>query len=186
VADNKLQWTVDVRIDIPRFPDWSQKTTLQMIPASFLQDVSTNTVPSDSSAPIPFEEVSDLSGDSTAVDEAAPATVFELISAIKNADRYGNERTQVISAAGGRTFGISLIVDRISTTLGFAERVGSEHQQGRTILGKLAGTHQDVQLFTRQHDNAAVDAVARDEVWESQAIVDKWDSLYNRLVMLET
>jgi hypothetical protein len=52
-------------------------------------------------------------------------------------------------------------------------------------LGTIAGTEQEVQLFTRQHNNAPVDAVARDEVWESQATVDKWDSLYNRLVMLE-
>ena len=38
VDDNKIEWTVDVRIDIPRFPDWSHKTTLQMIPATFLDD----------------------------------------------------------------------------------------------------------------------------------------------------
>lgn len=38
VDDNKIKWTVDVRIDIPRFPDWSHKTTLQMIPATFLDD----------------------------------------------------------------------------------------------------------------------------------------------------
>ena len=185
VSDNKIKWTIDVRIDIPRFPDWSQKTTLQMIPARFLQGSATNTAPSDSSGPISFDKASNTFADHATIEETAPATVFELVSAINNADRYGNERTQVISAVGGQTFGIAVIVDRTSTTLEFAESVRPEHQQGRTILGKLAGTDQDVQLFTRQHNNAAIDAIARDEVWESQATVAKWDSLYNRLVMLE-
>lgn len=185
VSNNILRWTIEVRIDIPRCPDWSQKTTLMMIPTSFLQDGPTETAPSDSSGQISFDKASNSSADHATVEETAPATVFELVSAINNADRYGNERTQVISAVGGQTFGIAVIVDRTSTTLEFAESAGPEHRQGRTILGKLAGTDQDVQLFTRQHNNAAIDAIARDEVWESQATVAKWDSLYNRLVMLE-
>jgi len=41
VDDNKIEWTVDVRIDIPQFPDWSHKTTLQMIPSTFLDNSQT-------------------------------------------------------------------------------------------------------------------------------------------------
>jgi hypothetical protein len=35
-SDNKIEWWAEVRIDIPRFPDWSQKQKLQMAPQEFL------------------------------------------------------------------------------------------------------------------------------------------------------
>ena len=38
VGDNRIKWTVEVRIDIPRFPDWWHTTTLQMIPGTFLDE----------------------------------------------------------------------------------------------------------------------------------------------------
>ncbi len=41
VDDNKIEWTVDVRIDIPQFPDWSHQATLQMIPSTFQDDSQT-------------------------------------------------------------------------------------------------------------------------------------------------
>lgn len=183
-SDNKIEWTMDLRIDIPRFPDWSHKTTLQMIPSDFLNDVTEHWL-NTTGTQIPFDD----SGEPSAVDdpEASPSTLplFELVSSINNADRYGNERSKVVVAAAGRTFDVAIIVDRVSTTLGFSGNTSEAHRHGRTVLGTIAGTEQEVQLFTRQHNNAPVDAVARDEVWESQATVDKWDSLYNRLVMLE-
>ena len=184
VSDNTIQWTMDVRIDIPRFPDWSHKTTLQMVPGKFLSG-GPEVSPQGDSAPVPFEKSADTPDAGPVAEEPAAATLFEVVSAISNANRHGNERTQVISAVADTTFGVAIIVDRVSTTLGISGDTSEEHQQGRTVLGTIAGTDQAVQLFTREHNNAAVDGVARDEVWESQATVTKWDSLYNRLVMLE-
>jgi len=89
------------------------------------------------------------------------------------------------STVTGRTFDLAVIVDRVSTTLGLTGGTSEEHQHGRTVLGTIAGTDQEVQLFTLQQNNSAVDAVAQDEVWQSQATVETWDSLYNRLVMLD-
>ena len=39
-TDNKIAWTVAVRIDIPRFPDWSKTQPLQVVPMEFLRDMS--------------------------------------------------------------------------------------------------------------------------------------------------
>jgi len=59
VDDNKIEWTVDVRIDIPQFPDWSHKATLQMIPSTFLDD--SQTPPTD--APMSFNAEAERSVD---------------------------------------------------------------------------------------------------------------------------
>lgn len=38
--DNKIDWTAEVRIDIPRFPDWKKTQTLQVVPVEFIQNLS--------------------------------------------------------------------------------------------------------------------------------------------------
>lgn len=185
-SDNKVQWTVDVRIDIPRFPDWSHKATLQMIPAAFLQQEPRSTEDVDTAGgTVPFDDPPATTDVADSVSDSPGRTIFELVSEINSQDRYGNERSHVIEAAGDQPYQVSIIVDRISTTLGLTGELDPEYQQGRTVVGTIAGTEQEVQLFARQSQNAAIDAVARDEVWESRAVVQKWDSLYNRLVMLE-
>ena len=40
LSDNKIQWTATVRIDIPAFPDWSKTQPLQVVPESFLRDLT--------------------------------------------------------------------------------------------------------------------------------------------------
>ena len=40
LSDNKIQWTAEVRIDIPSFPDWSKTQPLQVVPATFLKNVT--------------------------------------------------------------------------------------------------------------------------------------------------
>lgn len=44
-SDNKVAWIAEVRIDIPRFPDWAKKTTLQMVPGEFLDAAPTRAEP---------------------------------------------------------------------------------------------------------------------------------------------
>ena len=41
--DNKITWTVKVRIDIPWFPDWTEKKTVQVFPAEFFKDAAVKT-----------------------------------------------------------------------------------------------------------------------------------------------
>ena len=37
-SDNDIEWTAEVRIDMPGFPDWTQKQKLEMVPREFLLD----------------------------------------------------------------------------------------------------------------------------------------------------
>lgn len=184
IDDNKLSWMMDVRIDIPRWPDWSEKFTLQMLPSKFLSE----TAPSQTAASEGADDLVQMSNGGTTAGQPQVqevSSLFELLSAIDSSDRYGNERSQVIAASEGQVFDVAIIVERVSTTLGMNNELTESHRQGRTILGTIAGTKQEVQLFAQQMNNSQVDAVARDEVWECKATVQKWDTLYNRLVMLE-
>ncbi len=185
-SDNKVKWTIDVRIDIPRFPDWSHNAEVQMIPAGFLSGTPDGAAGLATDEPVPFDEPVESGAPASATDDQTVSSIFELVSVIGQSDRYGNERSLVASAAGDQVFDLSIIVDRVSTTLGFSGDLDADYLQGRTILGTIAGTEQEVQLFARPGNNDAVDSVARDEVWETRAQVAKWDSLYNRLVMLES
>ncbi len=178
IDDNKLSWIMDVRIDIPRWPDWSEKFTLQMIPSEFLSET----------APVKQDTLgtdTETGKRPEATAAHSSASLFDLLSAINSSDRFGNGRSQVLAASAGQIYDVTMIVDRISTTLEMNDNLARTYRQGRTILGTIAGTKQEVQLFAQQSNNARVDAVARDEVWQCKATVQKWDSLYNRLVMLE-
>jgi hypothetical protein len=40
-SDNSIKWSVEARIDIPSYPDWSEKYDLQIVPIEFLGDAAT-------------------------------------------------------------------------------------------------------------------------------------------------
>ncbi len=206
--DNSIEWTVDVRIDIPWYPDWSKKFELQMLPPAFLSplpDGSADTTlpPDPSDTPAPSGAASDPSDNSrtgsdreplsssadSAVDavdrQSVPATIFELVSAIQAADRYGSERSRIADSVAGMEFDVPILIDRVSSTLGLSDAVDPDHRDGRTITGTIAGTEQDVQLFTRAASADDADALTRGDVWEARVHVRKWDSLYSRLVLSE-
>jgi hypothetical protein len=39
-SDNSIKWSVEARIDIPSYPDWSEKYDLQVVPIEFLGDAA--------------------------------------------------------------------------------------------------------------------------------------------------
>jgi hypothetical protein len=49
-SDNKIKWNAEIRIDIPRFPDWSKSEDLQVVPAEFFNRLGTFLGPSHGSA----------------------------------------------------------------------------------------------------------------------------------------
>ena len=203
-GSNDVKWTVEARIDIPRFPDWSNKTSLQMVPVEFLDGPNTATsTPSDmartsslrteSSSPPPLPTFSaELPQVSTQPDTTneSPATgedmgpLLRLVDEILAAGRFSNERTEIAEASEGHTYDVVIEIERISTTFGFS---GDEPQleNGRTVLGKLVGTNHEVQLFSCGASNESLDELSRGEVWSTLAIVANWDTLYDRLVLHE-
>ena len=198
-SDNNIKWWAEVRIDIPRFPDWGKKTELQLVPLEFLDDADPGAVdesrtgsPTDSVLQPPSGPAEERSSTPSVAEFNAAVTgggedmapLLALVQEIQRAGRFGNERSEIVAAAEGHTYDITVVVDRITTTFGFAGD-SEPHEHGKTIIGTLLGTQQEVQLFTVEAGNPSVERVSRGETWQTLATVKGWDSLYNRLVLHE-
>ena len=212
-SDNEVKWTAEVRIDIPLCPDWSTTTELQVVPVEFLDDSHPSSgqpsparsIESHQTSELPYnaaESVPTSMGEESDSFETAPAysdkpqqnragsygedmaPLLQLIQRIADAGRFGNERSEITAAAEGHVYEAEVIVDRISTTFTFP---GSDarYKKGKTIIGKLVGADQEVQIYTLDDDNTTSGDVSRGELLQIPAIVAGWDSLYNRLVMHE-
>jgi hypothetical protein len=202
-SDNKVTWSAQVRIDIPRFPDWTQKAELQVVPLEFLDDpahsgsgrsqsasghtsVPPAAVGTASRAESEFREA-DLPGtvannDAGAGESMAP--LLAVVAEIDQAGRFGNERSEIVAAADGHTYDVVIQIDRVSTTFGFSGD-DDAFENGRTVIGRIAGSDQKVQLFAWESSNDSLDYLSRGETWQTRATVRSWDSLYDRLVMHE-
>ncbi len=202
-GSNDVEWSAEVRIDIPRFPDWSKKTELQMIPLEFLSDAtvssSTNIAAakraSESStystgAELPLgvsvsksnDADDEVNADSLSGEDMQP--LLALVDQILEAGRFSNQRTEIAAAADGHTYSLVLEIERVSTTFGFSGD-DERFEKGRTVLGKLVGTDHEVQVFSTEASNETLDRVSRGGIWTTLATVVSWDTLYDRLVLHE-
>lgn len=203
-SDNKIAWSAEIRIDIPRFPDWSKKTELQVIPLEFLDAVAPSVMEQFSSAvdhryaaPADMdtsaesaEQWPDTTGTSVGSGKVRAdlgedmAPLLAIVDEISAAGRFGNERTEIAAATEGHAYDVEVLIDRVSTTFGFSG-ADARFENGRTIIGTIAGTDQKIQLFAVEANNDSLDYLARGGSWQTLATVKSWDSLYDRLVMHE-
>ena len=197
-ADNKIEWSAEVRIDIPRFPDWAEKKDLQVLPAEFLskrssgparlrQEPSTfSHAADDGSSRWNSRASEDLPEnppvDSGSVDSAI--SLATLAATITQVERHGNERSEITAAASERDWEAEIIVDRVSMTFGHSGG-DPRYENGRTITGRIVGTDQDVQLFLPEAGSRVPRDISQDETCRTAVRVLSWDSLYNRLVLHE-
>ena len=72
-------------------------------------------------------------------------------------------------------------VERVSSTFGATG--DAAWQRGQTILGKIAGTGQSIEVMTRT--SQPEHRLSRGSQWRTRIRVSKWDSLYDRLVTLD-
>ena len=203
-GSNKIEWTVEVRVDIPAFPDWKSKQTVQVLPAEFLDEIAAQG-DQRGSAQQSVPAVESPATAATAATPAAPAThdvadvsvvpeieqpvttsapspeVLELVQQISAADRFGSEREDLIAAWSDRELDVVVNVDRVTTT--FGSTVDDAYQNGQTIQGTVAETEQAIEVLTRSA--GSLEDLSRGDQWRSRVMVSKWDSLYNRLVALE-
>jgi hypothetical protein len=112
------------------------------------------------------------------------ASLLAIVGKIERAERFGNERSEIVAATDGHTYNTTVLIDRVSTTFGVSGD-DDTFENGRTVIGTIAGTGQKVQLFAVEASNDSLDNLARGGSWQTLATVQNWDSLYDRLVMHE-
>ncbi len=208
-SNNNITWTVEVRIDIPRFPDWKSKQTVQLLPAEFLEEPASGdqrlAMPAGDGVKIESmdREQSDSGtetqqpADETAFGIGAPsaeaaavgsagdavgsAELYDLIEQVNAADRFGNKREDLVESWSTRELDVVVAVDRVSSTFGSV--VDDAYQNGQTVQGTVVETDQSIEVLVRP--GGSVDDLSRGDQWRTRIVVAKWDSLCNRLVALD-
>lgn len=195
LSDNKVQWTAEIRIDIPAFPDWSKKQPLQVVPASFLKNVteapgtSADNTTSFSPAPTSFAppklavapEESDYIDDTTdAVGENISSDLLSLVASLNAAPRHGSERGDIVANVAGQIFDAEITIDRVTSLMG-SMASDPRYEYGKSVTGTIQGTNQSVQVLTPESQNDQIDDLRRGDVWETQIVIMDFDSLYSRI-----
>ena len=197
LSDNKIQWTAEVRIDIPAFPDWSKSQPLQVVPATFLKNVTdapTPKSPSDNASsfsppPVSFAppkfavaptEFDYLGDTEDAANEDMSSDLLALVASLNAASRHGSERGDIVANASGQIFDAAIIIDRVTSLMG-SMTSDPRYEFGKSVTGTIEGTNQAVQIMTPESQNDEIDDLRRGDLWQTQIAITDFDSLYNRI-----
>ncbi len=211
--DNNIKWTAEIRIDIPRFPDWTKLEALQVVPIEFLGEqarlsdesvgagkTTSHDIPvarSNSSdkdsvefdsvqfddEPFETAKASNGTGETKADQHHSmpiPASMVDLIRQLDSVNRNNNLRQEIINRVSGMPLDVSVIVDRVVTSIG-AAMLAEEYSNGKTVTGEVEGTQQKIQVLTPENLNAELDSFRRGDVWATTVMITGWDTLYNRI-----
>ncbi len=223
-ADNQVKWTAEVRISIPRWPDWVETVTLQMVPAEFLtnmpaaieSDRLVNEGDRDQQASIPAQVVAPSQaakgGDWTRdeqvdapeyaandsetetqvepsaqrADEDQPVAMADSLEAVLHqvmrAERVTSARQAVIDLYAQQVFPADVRVERTYSTYGQDD---DRYNDGRTIIGKLAGTQHTVRLLLLARPESESPRLSEGEHWQGDVRILHWDGLYQRADLFE-
>ncbi len=206
-SDNKITWNAEVRIDIPRFPDWSKSEELQVVPAEFFggesnpsraaigdfgdegvdDDDEDKDISSTSEDDRDFERASDT--DTESIDEdahppatsfARPATIGELVTQLESVGRHSTQRNEIIANAASKTYEVAVLIDRIVSSMG-TMNFGERFANGKTVIGSIQNTNQAIQILASESENSELESFRRGDVWDTQIEITSWDTLYNRI-----
>ena len=207
-GSNDIDWTIEIRIDLPGVPDWKQKWYATVVPAEFLDPSAAppESPPAETkpAAPVPVPvaaaaasqppqpTVSEptiqepASSEPVAPPPPAAATdpIMALLAQLADSENTGSERAQLIESVQGQSFTVTVEVERSQST--FTSSDGDQYEDGYTITGVIAGSEQAVELFTLNGSSAEVRDLRRGDSWSTSVSVSRWDTLYNRLVLLQT
>jgi len=203
-ADNSIKWTAEVRIDIPRFPDWSSTETLQLIPIDFLGEASVtaaakNKRHSAADAENPdevWDETEDSPSAGTDSRKQSPdliddqptslrraqkaASIVDLVAQLNAVSRHSTQRTEIVRTAAGTIMAVSITIDRTVSTIGLM--AGDEsYDSGKTVTGTIDGTRQLIQVLAKPASNSVLASLQSGDSWQTTITPIEWDTLYNRI-----
>ncbi|KAA1260800.1 hypothetical protein LF1_33420 [Rubripirellula obstinata] len=162
LAANELIWTVVVRIDIPRWPDWVKTMVFQVVPSgeSVTSDAANLAMPkagTESSSGITFEE-----------------SVNHLWQV--RADR--DQRDMLVDAIAGLTFSVTAIIER--RLLYGGDHDANVYPQGHSVWARFPNPELPLVLFVPHDMGEEFEQLGRQQ-WTGQATVVGWDDDHGRL-----
>ncbi|MFP6753385.1 MAG: hypothetical protein VB855_17010, partial [Pirellulaceae bacterium] len=193
-GDNTISWSIEIRIDLPGVPDWKETEYATVVPVEFLdpsaapqesppeetKTASPIPVPvpmvaaANAATHVPEPTVSEPTVQETASSEpVAPqptetgpaAPILSLLAQFADAENTGSERAQLIENVQGRSFAVTVEVERSQST--FTSSDGDQYEDGYTITGVVTGSEQTVELFTLNESSAEVRDLRRGDSWST-------------------
>jgi len=210
-SNNDLSWELEVRVDIPLWPDWVAKRTVVVRPAAEPEIVEATVV--EEPLPGPFGQVQPardsrppeavpamplLSAESPVSPEPEPPTAEEppavapastdpalvgILERIASADRYSREREEIFKEQAERSFGCAIEVAKIERTYSYIP--DQRFRKGRTVTGVLRGTDCEVSVELTEARNEEIDSLKPGSVVQADCRLVKWNTIYDRLEMRE-
>ncbi|MFO0979544.1 MAG: hypothetical protein U0996_24275 [Planctomycetaceae bacterium] len=207
-ADNSIKWTAEVRIDIPRFPDWTSTETLQLVPTEFVTDYSPATT-TENSGTLPSrtqDEEEDeneeserrnraLTGQTNSRNPAVEpvddmptslrrpktaASIMDLVTQLNAVSRHSTQRAEIVKAAAGSSMVVSITIERVVSTIG--SMVNDEaYDSGKTVSGTIDGTRQAIQVLAKPASTPDLERLSPGDSWKTTISPVEWDTLYNRI-----
>lgn len=203
VGENEVAWTLDLRIDIPLWPDWVDSTKLQLVPAEHFGGQSNESMQADvidaqvistmkkeavlqPSQPEPPQPTATATFQPESRAVAQPSgsspTLLEAVGLLSQLDRYSDDRDRILGALKHDTFEISVEVQRIVSS--YERFEDSSFDGGKTISGVISGTNHAVQISMPRAANDELNSLHSGDIWQGRGRVAQWDSLYGRLEVL--
>lgn len=203
-SDNSIKWTVEVRIDIPRFPDWASTETLQLVPTEFVTDYSSATTSENSgslqsrtedeeeqnepqngaltdqtnSRKTAAEPVDDMPASLRRPKSAA--SIMDLVTQLNAVSRHSTQRAEIVKAAAGSSMAVSITIERVVSTIG--SMVNDEaYDSGKTVSGTIDGTRQAIQVLAKPSSTPVIERLSPGDSWQTTISPVEWDTLYNRI-----
>ncbi|MEO2022595.1 MAG: hypothetical protein ABGX05_12310, partial [Pirellulaceae bacterium] len=150
-GSNNINWSIEIRIDLPGIPDWKEEDYFEVIPVEFLDPASAKPISpgqqpaaapatSPAAAPVPTASAPATAEPASPAAVApiptpvAPASpILALVSQLADPGNTGSERAQLIESMQGKSFPVTVDVERSVST--FTSQDGDQYKNGYTITG---------------------------------------------------
>ena len=184
LTDNSLIWSIEVEVDIPRWPDWKKNKSIHIVPADEKRIGSGSDQPGAgvamASSPVAQEELqgSDLATENPNPVMAAGLTFVETVAQIW-AVRDDRERLEmVVDAVIGLSFTIEAQVERRLLYAG--DEDPHVYKDGYAVWARYPDPRLPLVLYVPHDLGDEFEQLGRD-VWTGRGEVVGWDSLHGRL-----
>lgn len=179
--DNDLIWNVELRVDIPRWPDWSKDLTLTVVPSSSPDDASS---PEQSPRPVDAAQLGSPAATRSAPASSPPSDsggelTFAETAAHLWASREDRDQVEMlVEAVTGLTFSIEAIVERRLLYTGAEDP--HVYKDGYAVWARYRDPALPLVLYIPHELADEFENIGRD-LWTGRGTVVGWDARHERL-----
>lgn len=150
---NSVKWSVFVRVDVPRWPDWTHTFPITLAPRGIVAALESGAPPK-TSDPRPLIRPADPEPEvepAIATKEAPPAEApkpeaseLAAVSAELKTAGFSTDREEIFKRLAGRVWSLTLTVESVGSTSSFDAR--DETRDGQTVKGSAQGIELGIQF----------------------------------------